>query len=351
MTSKNIFRGLGYSLLATVVGALAVPAMAGITTLQADGSYSLNNTAPTVLQDAYPTDPVEVRQFLDAGLDSAGLHSYGSSSGFFGTRSSGGGTYNVSSSFHIAETIVNTSAYAQTATFNFTIAPGLIMNAIGSPLTGNDFVKSGLVFSVKRDGVSVFDSMGTLTTDIAGSHFESSGYDLYAPSGHSYYSINGTSLTINLGAIAAGASFTLSYDLSSFASGSSILSDAGFNPGGAFYVPDQFHDVPIPPPARGGPSTNVVVGDAGFVGHHIIDVLPTEIGPGVSQSFASTGDPFDIGFDGLPIYTGKGAGPSAAYIQMVRVVPEPATWALMLAGFGLTGMSLRRRKGLHTVSA
>lgn len=33
------------------------------------------------------------------------------------------------------------------------------------------------------------------------------------------------------------------------------------------------------------------------------------------------------------------------------VVPEPATWAMMIAGFGLVGASLRRRKTLHSVSA
>ncbi|QXQ08507.1 PEPxxWA-CTERM sorting domain-containing protein [Sphingosinicellaceae bacterium] len=36
---------------------------------------------------------------------------------------------------------------------------------------------------------------------------------------------------------------------------------------------------------------------------------------------------------------------------MVRAVPEPGTWALMVAGFGLTGVSLRRRTGLRTVAA
>jgi hypothetical protein len=42
------------------------------------------------------------------------------------------------------------------------------------------------------------------------------------------------------------------------------------------------------------------------------------------------------------------------YIDDVRLagtgVPEPAAWALMLAGFGLVGSAMRRR-GLHTVTA
>lgn len=32
-------------------------------------------------------------------------------------------------------------------------------------------------------------------------------------------------------------------------------------------------------------------------------------------------------------------------------VPEPATWALLIAGFGMVGVSLRRRKGIDSVSS
>lgn len=35
----------------------------------------------------------------------------------------------------------------------------------------------------------------------------------------------------------------------------------------------------------------------------------------------------------------------------IAPVPEPATWAMMLGGFGLVGLSLRRRKTLRSVNA
>lgn len=240
MITKAIVRQLGFSALAAVAAGLAVPAAAStVDRVEADGAYSLNGGAVVPLQQGLPTNPVDVVVFTGADKDSAALHSYGSSSGFFGTRSSGGGTYDVTSAFHIAETITNDSAYAQVATFTFTIAPGLIMNAVGSPLSGGDFVKSGLVFAVKRDGVLKFGSEATLTTTFAGTTFLSSGANLYAPSGGSYggdsnyYTINGLTMTVSLGTIAAGASFDFTYDLSSFASARRTSASGGMLPAAA----------------------------------------------------------------------------------------------------------------------
>ncbi len=54
------------------------------------------------------------------------------------------------------------------------------------------------------------------------------------------------------------------------------------------------------------------------------------------RSFAYIGDPFDFGY-----------GPEVQMITSTPsggAVPEPATWALLLAGFGLVGMAVRRRR-------
>jgi opacity protein-like surface antigen len=50
---------------------------------------------------------------------------------------------------------------------------------------------------------------------------------------------------------------------------------------------------------------------------------------GVAHSVVITGTPGTLGFDDLRFTTG---------------VPEPATWALMIGGFGLAGAALRRRR-------
>jgi hypothetical protein len=41
-------------------------------------------------------------------------------------------------------------------------------------------------------------------------------------------------------------------------------------------------------------------------------------------------------------------------VELVRIagaVPEPATWAMLIAGFGMVGFSVRRRRAMASVSA
>jgi hypothetical protein len=51
---------------------------------------------------------------------------------------------------------------------------------------------------------------------------------------------------------------------------------------------------------------------------------------------------------GRPSFVGQGAGPyggwSARRISTPNGVPEPASWAMLIAGFGLTGAVARRRR-------
>ncbi len=101
------------------------------------------------------------------------------------------------------------------------------------------------------------------------------------------------------------------------------------------------------------------VASTGDIGFGIIDYL-------ANYSFydATLGGGFDGGYSinvysGTPLFTGSTLAPrfkigSYAFTDFygqattltIAGVPEPATWALMLGGFALTGVALRRRKAI-----
>ncbi|WP_353217320.1 PEPxxWA-CTERM sorting domain-containing protein [Sandarakinorhabdus sp.] len=59
-----------------------------------------------------------------------------------------------------------------------------------------------------------------------------------------------------------------------------------------------------------------------------------------------SGDTYTVAFKGLTTYDGTGATDRTVFIDNVALttmaVPEPATWAMLVVGFGLVGLARRR---------
>ena len=312
----------------------------------------------------------------------AGLHSYGSTTGQFGSRSSGYGVYDVTGGFSLGLTITNSAAIAQRATFSFYITPGLLSNDLGgytglgdvltfqlldngcggdcvlpgagdrppmpgsaplfappaAALSGNQFVESGISFDIRKDGSSVWNSSATLRTDAAtGTQFSRTGVDLYCGSG-SFRSIAGGAYAVDLGTLAAGQSITLTYDLKTHARGDAAAANADLVtlPGREIVVPDQWIEACVDCDQNG---PQLLPGETVLVPGRNAPALP-------SGWLSSCGDRFEFFLDGrieVNSFVPRPALPPGTEpfsVSFAAPVPEPSTWASM----GLINLASRFQK-------
>jgi hypothetical protein len=346
---------LRHTALAAALLLTGAAAQAQVTELAASFQYTLG-TGGALEQGSstLPRNPVDAYVRDISGANSAFSHSFGSTSGNFGSRSSGVGIYDVAGAFKIVQTVTNTSSEAQNAKFNFYISPGLLANNLGSAaFQEGDFIKAGLGFDVRRDGTQLWGSTGLLQTsfDSATAFTTTGDSSLYSGTG-SQIVIKGVSKSVDLGVINAGESITLSYELTSFAQGHSL-------PGGERSVPSMTYTVP-------DMWVNVTCGGGygyggGGYGGGMGCVPGPKFQPGYtftvpgytvystpSSSFSGAGDPFSIDLYGTPKYGSNGIVPPGVMQGVtwsaVAAVPEPGTWALMGAGVAVLAALSRRRR-------
>jgi PEP-CTERM motif len=329
------------------------------TSMQATGTYNLNNEGLVSLVDTWNpsgfSSTVDVLSFPGTGVHTAGLHSYGSTTGNFGSRSSGSGIYDVTGSFKIVQSFTNTTTSAGRADFNFYITPGMLATYAGSAaLTDAQFVKAGISFDVKLTRTSstgltstVFGSAATLQTNAAGTTYLATGdTTLYTGAGTSY-TIKGGEQSVNLGVINAGETIDLSYELKTFASGVSSTGQGVYVPPTTYVVPAHWVSncyVATDTPSLAASEECLPT----YVPERVVNVDGYTTSPGTpSGSHANAGDPFSINLDGTPNYNAGNRWVEPAGFTggvVLAPVPEPGTWGLMALGLGAVGFAARKRK-------
>jgi hypothetical protein len=331
------------------VWAMPIGVSAQTEAMQARASWQIDGGTVNAWDDTYTAagggrGSVDVLDFRYETNGDIGLHSYGDTSGSFGSRSSGSGIYNVKSGFTIALSIENTSAIARNATFSFYITPGQVSNAFTS-LTGAQSVEAGLVFDLQRDGVTKWGSSASLTSDAGGTVFTASGANLYTGSGR-FYSIAGGSYEVDLGVIGAGQTANLTYSLDTWAKGNAPAGPDVLVPEQTYVVPDQWVDFC-------GVECGYGYGYGGYFGQlqpGDIVTIPEHTLPGMpGSSHASSGDPFTVNFDDgtsdfypyAKLLAPQGQGGIAVQLNPV---PEPATYGLMAMGLLVLGAAAGRRQ-------
>lgn len=361
--------------VATALAAWAMPALAS-TTMTAFGKIDLGGVSyfdnTPGISDSFYVDIIPyVNDFTNNGF----IHTYGSSSGSFGSRSSGDGIYDVLSTFKIVETFTNTGAAFQ-GTFNFNIVPGQVATNQRTSFDSGEFVAAGMSMNIKLNGVDVWGTSAQVMTDGAGTSKSFAGTDigyLEHDSMHSgwgeqtagYY-FNDYAGQLDLGTIAHDQTITVEYEIATHAWGDSTDHGGITLPSYIQHVPEQqvwVWDGGCYGDACYGNQVFAAAVYGGGVGGHwetipAHDVLvPEQITyGGANGSIAQTGDPFDITGgctdENCTQYFPNQYYPSSQYrsgsqllLQAgIQPVPEPETWAMMLAGLGLLGWTMAKRR-------
>jgi hypothetical protein len=364
---RPLAAAIGFALYAASAQAQVVETQS----VTATATYSLGGGASVPLSDgssAPNVHYVDVLDFQYGGTSQSGLHTYGGPAEGFGSRSSGYGVYDVTGAFSIVQSITNNTSTAQRATFNFFIIPGLLQNDVRSNITGNQYVSSGIKFDIKTNGTSVWGSQADLSTTASGTTLNLSGANLYTPAVPSAggnpttYTIAGGLFQIDLGVIEAGQTISLEYDLSTYAKGNATGNGSFTVPQQTVTVPDQVVFVPEQRYTVYDNGSGYGYGGYGGYGggygdsHEVVIPEHNELIPGYtytvggqtyvdqsSGSHASSGDPFGIDWDGNLAYTGQTGGRLPNLVTF-SAVPEPESYALLLAGIAVAGVVVRRRR-------
>ena len=250
----------------------------------------------------------EISTPSDPSIDTGYMHegdgmNYGSAraaanqDGWMYSTAYGENTFKSISHVQQSLTITNDTGVDQNYSFDFTILNGSL-GAWGSydQFADDEFIAAGNLVSISLDGVELFGSAALLVADNTGVDLQTDGAVLGSYTANAdYYGWDALSDTLDLGVLAAGESFTLTYDIVTAAAGIFAPSDSE-NCGG----------------------DDIDYGEGCY---------------DWASAYSQFGDP--NGVHGSPIAGNVHGSP-------VMSVPEPSLWLLM--GTGLFGFAVARQR-------
>ncbi len=270
-------------------------------TVTVDGSTTSDTDSGTV--------SVNASAYGFGVLGTANSAGRGNDSGWMYSRAGGNGIFSAQGYIQQSVTFTNTSGIAQNYFFDFTINRGSLSAYDYAGLNG-DFIQAGNDVAITLNGTAIFTSTANLRNDDSGANLVTTGTVLgsYSSGSESYFWGPYTD-TLDLGVFGAGETFTLEYDILTFADGD-IVNRVCDNDGYGGY-------------GEVGNGYGEVIGDDGY---GLCDM---------SYARSQFGDPNNI--NSIPAFTG------VTFTGVPTTsVPEPGT--LFLMGSGVLGLAFARRR-------
>jgi hypothetical protein len=233
----------------------------------------------------------------------------------------------------ITDTVTNTTSSTQNLRFDSQITSGHI-GFQGIDLGGSaqfNFTVSQKNGTAPGPATQLYNASALSGTDDLGTITPLNGLTTYV-SGHEFaYDWGATNIFVNLLPIAAGQTAKITWRSQVIVNSRGFCDDLGVCEGAEVAFGDPRNSGGVGLLTLADSSTDTFVLDRGF-------------DPTNTFAFVTTTDADKPGDPKPPPIVHYTGGPFSA-------VPEPATWAMLLAGFGMIGTTVRRRKSLATSAA
>lgn len=230
--------------IACILGVSAFHADAALVSLNITGSTSTTAGATTTNDSDASTTSMSAQSDAYEGSNSSYANSRGDDTGWFYSTADGGNNFLSQSIVTQSYNVTNDSNNEQFFDFSFEVMNGSISSSCGDSGYGygenvgygdsgscsiDDFAEAEYMAQILLNGSSIWDSQATITTDVNGSALAQSGavFNNANLSGN-YLSWSKTSFNIDLGLVAANASFILEYIVSTKVEGNLLDISTGY---------------------------------------------------------------------------------------------------------------------------